>query len=212
MAFKEALRLKPPVPSMPRRAVRDFTFKGYAIPAGTQVGVNPLFTHHMPDIWPERKSSTAWFTDEAHATARRVGAVWRRAHVLGPHFAYMQAKCFARHFPKSRSVAGARLQAGLRCGRSRNRGWPAGGVEGDLVEVRRMGKAQRAHHTHSWSRERVGTLRFAHPTIRVAANYFTSVVSCAPSSATNTAINSAGSVMLALAETRCTAPGGSKND
>ena len=35
MAFKEALRLKPPVPSMPRRAIRDFTFKGYAIPAGT---------------------------------------------------------------------------------------------------------------------------------------------------------------------------------
>ncbi|MGH6739226.1 MAG: cytochrome P450, partial [Bradyrhizobium sp.] len=27
MAFKEALRVKPPVPSMPRRAVRDFTFK-----------------------------------------------------------------------------------------------------------------------------------------------------------------------------------------
>ena len=35
MAFKEALRLKPPVPSIPRRAIRDFTFKGYAIPAGT---------------------------------------------------------------------------------------------------------------------------------------------------------------------------------
>src|ERR1700757_4842059 len=28
MAFKEALRMKPPVPSMPRRAIRDFTFKG----------------------------------------------------------------------------------------------------------------------------------------------------------------------------------------
>src|SRR6266702_4346132 len=42
--------------------------------------------------------------------------------------------------------------------------------------------------------------------------YSTNVVSCAPSSATNTAINSAGSVLLALAETRCTAPGGSKND
>src|SRR5437868_8385860 len=53
MAFKEALRLKPPVPSMPRRAIRDFIFKGYAIPAGTMVGVNPLFTHHMPDIWTE---------------------------------------------------------------------------------------------------------------------------------------------------------------
>ena len=31
MAFKEALRLKPPVPSMPRRAVRDFSFKGYDV-------------------------------------------------------------------------------------------------------------------------------------------------------------------------------------
>ena len=32
MAFKEAMRLKPPVPSIPRRAVRDFNFKGYAVP------------------------------------------------------------------------------------------------------------------------------------------------------------------------------------
>src|SRR5947207_2621093 len=53
MAFKEALRMKPPVPSMPRRAVRDFTFKGYTIPTGTLVGVHPLFTHHMAEIWPE---------------------------------------------------------------------------------------------------------------------------------------------------------------
>src|SRR6202035_4372273 len=45
MAFKEALRIKPPVPSMPRRAMRDFSFKGYTIPAGAMVGVNPLFTH-----------------------------------------------------------------------------------------------------------------------------------------------------------------------
>src|SRR5882757_1689154 len=44
MAFKEALRLKPPVPSMPRRAIRDFSFKGYAIPAGAMVGINPLFS------------------------------------------------------------------------------------------------------------------------------------------------------------------------
>src|SRR6201747_2225771 len=49
MAFKEAMRMKPPVPSIPRRAIRDFTFRGYAIPAGILVGVNPLFTHHMPE-------------------------------------------------------------------------------------------------------------------------------------------------------------------
>jgi cytochrome P450 len=34
MAFKEAMRLAPPVPSLPRRAVRDFEFMGYRIPAG----------------------------------------------------------------------------------------------------------------------------------------------------------------------------------
>src|ERR1700716_648249 len=32
MAFKEAMRLKPPVPSIPRRATRDFSFGGYAMP------------------------------------------------------------------------------------------------------------------------------------------------------------------------------------
>ena len=35
MAFKEAMRMAPPVPSMPRRATRDFEFAGYRIPAGT---------------------------------------------------------------------------------------------------------------------------------------------------------------------------------
>src|SRR6266516_578999 len=41
MAFKEAMRMKPPVPSIPRRPTRDFRFRGYAMPAGTMVGVNP---------------------------------------------------------------------------------------------------------------------------------------------------------------------------
>ena len=35
---KEALRIMPPVPSIPRRAMRDFDFGGYRIPAGTSVG------------------------------------------------------------------------------------------------------------------------------------------------------------------------------
>jgi hypothetical protein len=29
MAFKEALRLMPPVPSIPRRALREFEFEGF---------------------------------------------------------------------------------------------------------------------------------------------------------------------------------------
>ncbi len=109
MAFKEALRLKPPVPSMPRRAVRDFTFKGYALPAGILVGINPLFTHHMPEIWPEPDTFDPMrFTKEAERVRHRYAWVpfGGGAHMcLGLHFAYMQAKTFARHFLQNLEVS-----------------------------------------------------------------------------------------------------------
>ena len=95
MAFKETLRQKPPVPSMPRRAVRDFAFMGYAIPAGTMIGVNPLFTHHMPEFWPDPGTFDPMrFTEEAQRNRHRFAFVpfGGGAHMcLGLHFAYMQA-------------------------------------------------------------------------------------------------------------------------
>jgi len=109
MALKEALRLKPPVPSMPRRAVRDFTFKGYAIPAGAGIGVNTLFTHHMPEIWPDPDTFDPMrFTEEAQRGRHRFAWVpfGGGAHMcIGLHFAYMQAKCFARHFLQNLEVS-----------------------------------------------------------------------------------------------------------
>jgi cytochrome P450 len=109
MAFKEALRLKPPVPSMPRRAVRDFTFKGFAIPGGTMIGINPLFTHHMPEAWPDPdRFDPMRFTEEAQRNRHRFAWVpyGGGAHMcLGLHFAYMQAKCFARHFLQNLEVS-----------------------------------------------------------------------------------------------------------
>ncbi len=109
MAFKEALRIKPPVPSMPRRAIRDFSFMDYTIPAGTMVGVNPLFTHHMPAIWPDPDTFDPMrFTEEAQRNRHRFAWVpfGGGAHMcLGLHFAYMQAKCFARHFLQNLSVS-----------------------------------------------------------------------------------------------------------
>jgi cytochrome P450 len=109
MAFKEAMRMKPPVPSIPRRATRDFSFGGYAIPAGTLVGINPLFTHHMPAIWPDpEKFDPLRFTDEAQRARHRFAWVpfGGGAHMcLGLHFAYMQAKCFARHFLQNLNVS-----------------------------------------------------------------------------------------------------------
>jgi cytochrome P450 len=109
MAFKETLRLKPPVPSMPRRTIKDFTFRGYAIPAGAMVGINPLFTHHMPDVWPEpEKFDPMRFTDEAQRNRHRFAWVpyGGGAHMcLGLHFAYMQVKCFTRHFLQNLEVS-----------------------------------------------------------------------------------------------------------
>ena len=109
MAFKEAMRMKPPVPSIPRRATRDFSFRNYAIPAGTLVAVNPLFTHHMPAIWPDpEKFDPLRFTEEAQRGRHRFAWVpfGGGAHMcLGLHFAYMQAKCFARHFLQNLEVS-----------------------------------------------------------------------------------------------------------
>lgn len=101
MAFKEAMRINPPVPSMPRQAVRDFTFKGYHIPAGSRVGINALYTHRMPEFWPEPETfDPLRFTDEE--VRKRHKFAWvpygGGAHMcLGLHFAYMQAKCFFYH-------------------------------------------------------------------------------------------------------------------
>jgi cytochrome P450 len=108
MAFKEAMRLRPPVPSLPRRATRDFTFKGYTIPAGTMVAVNPLFTHHIPEIWPDPDAfDPLRFTDEAQRGRHRFAWIpyGGGAHMcLGLNFAYMQAKCFALHLLQNVSL------------------------------------------------------------------------------------------------------------
>ena len=109
MAFKESLRLIPPVPSIPRRIVRDSEFAGYRLPAGARVSVNPLYTHHMPEIWPEpEKFDPLRFTEEASSSRHKFAFVpyGGGAHMcIGLHFAYMQAKCFAYHLFSSTSVS-----------------------------------------------------------------------------------------------------------
>ncbi|WP_448582067.1 cytochrome P450 [Thermaurantiacus sp.] len=98
MAFKEALRLVPPVPMIPRRALRDFEFMGYRIPAGSGVGVNPMYTHMMPEHWPDpERFDPLRFTTQMSANRHKYAWVpfGGGAHMcLGLHFAYMQAKAF----------------------------------------------------------------------------------------------------------------------
>lgn len=98
MVFKEALRLIPPVPSMPRRALRQFTFQNHVIPAGAHVGVNQMMTHRIPEYWPDPEHfDPLRFTPENSRGRHKYAWVpfGGGAHMcLGQHFASMQVKMF----------------------------------------------------------------------------------------------------------------------
>ncbi|QHL90600.1 cytochrome P450 [Sphingomonas changnyeongensis] len=100
-AFKEALRIMPPVPSLPRRALRDFSFGGYDIPAGSFVGLNVAYTHHMAEYWPEPDLFDPMrFTPEASRGRHKYAWVpfGGGAHMcLGLHFAVMQIRILITH-------------------------------------------------------------------------------------------------------------------
>ena len=100
-AFKEALRLMPPVPSIPRRALRAFEFGGYHIPAGTFVGINTAYTHQMAEHWPDPdRFDPMRFAPEASKGRHRFAWVpfGGGAHMcIGLHFATMQIRILVAH-------------------------------------------------------------------------------------------------------------------
>ncbi|MFC3580160.1 cytochrome P450 [Sphingomonas hylomeconis] len=100
-AFKEALRMMPPVPSIPRRALKAFSFGGYDIPAGANVGVSITYTHRMAEHWPDPdRFDPLRFTPEASKGRHRFAWVpfGGGAHMcLGLHFATMQMRLLIVH-------------------------------------------------------------------------------------------------------------------
>jgi cytochrome P450 len=100
-AFKESLRMMPPVPSIPRRALKDFSFGGYDIPAGTNVGVGITYTHRMAEHWPDPdRFDPLRFTPEASKGRHRFAWVpfGGGAHMcIGLHFATMQMRLLIAH-------------------------------------------------------------------------------------------------------------------
>lgn len=100
-AFREALRLVPPVPSLPRRAVRDFEFGGYHIPAGTMIGISPAYTHKMPEHWPDpQRFDPMRFSPEESKGRHKYAWVpfGGGAHMcIGLHFATMQIRILMAH-------------------------------------------------------------------------------------------------------------------
>jgi cytochrome P450 len=51
-AFREALRLFPSVPAIPRVAAEDIAYGGHIIPKGARVAVYPYFNHRDATYWP----------------------------------------------------------------------------------------------------------------------------------------------------------------
>lgn len=52
MVFNEVQRIRPSVPSVPRRTIRECEMAGHKIPANTMVFTLPRFTHWMEEYWP----------------------------------------------------------------------------------------------------------------------------------------------------------------
>ncbi|SMF61127.1 Cytochrome P450 [Allosphingosinicella indica] len=98
MVISEALRLMPPVPSLPRGLTRDVEFAGHRLPKGASVGIHILHTHRMEELWPDpERFDPMRFT--AEEVRRRHRYAWLPfgggAHMcLGLHFATVQMKLF----------------------------------------------------------------------------------------------------------------------
>ena len=107
-AFKEAMRLHAPVPSILRRALRDCSWAGHEIPAGAGVAIMPSHTHVMPDYWDEPlRFDPDRFLPAA--VAQRHKFAWfpfsGGAHMcLGLHFAYMMAKVVMFHLLRTQEI------------------------------------------------------------------------------------------------------------
>lgn len=105
LVLKEALRLYPPLPIIPRKALNDCEFAGYQINKGDMVNVSPSFTHRLPSIWsnpdtfdPERfNAQRAEDRQHKHAWIPFGGGAHK---CLGIKFAELQVKLVLFHLLK----------------------------------------------------------------------------------------------------------------
>ncbi len=95
--MKEALRITPPVPFIPRMATREASFKGFRIPKGAYVQIAPSYVHTMAEYW----SHPEQFDPERFSPQRREDRshpyAWAPfgggAHkCIGLHFGVMEVK------------------------------------------------------------------------------------------------------------------------
>ena len=100
-AFREVLRLYPPVGSIVRRTLRDCKIHGFTVPANTQVWVTPDLIHRDPALWqrPDSFDHTRFIEPRAEHKKQRFAFIpfGGGAHTcLGLQFSELQVKSLMR--------------------------------------------------------------------------------------------------------------------
>jgi cytochrome P450 len=95
--MKEALRMYPPLSTLPKYSVAPFEFEGLKIPAGAIVATFPIHTHYMDAYWTDPCKFDPQRFSEARAEHKNDPYCWvpfsGGAHMcIGLHFAVMQMK------------------------------------------------------------------------------------------------------------------------
>lgn len=103
LVFREALRMYPPLPVIPRRCIQQTDIMGYTIPENASVGLSPLFTHYMEEYWnkPEQFDPDRFSKQRAEDKKHFFQFVpFGGGHhkCLGLNFAEIQSKLFLFHF------------------------------------------------------------------------------------------------------------------
>jgi cytochrome P450 len=95
--MKEALRMYPPLSTLPKYSLKPFEFEGLKIPAGALVATYPIHTHYMAAYWSEPERFDPLRFSEDRAEHKNHPYCWvpfsGGAHMcIGLHFAIMQVK------------------------------------------------------------------------------------------------------------------------
>jgi cytochrome P450 len=95
--IKEALRMYPPLSTLPKMSNTAFEYEGHLIPAGALVITYPIHTHYMSEYWDNPETFDPTRFSPAKAEHKRHDYSWvpfsGGAHMcIGLHFANMQIK------------------------------------------------------------------------------------------------------------------------
>jgi cytochrome P450 len=95
--MKECLRMYPPLPTMPRKVVKDVEHYGVQLKKGNYISISPAHTHYMDEYWsePDKFDPERW--SPARAEYKKHTYQWipfgGGAHMcVGQHFADLQVK------------------------------------------------------------------------------------------------------------------------